>query len=98
MTAEIMNPVYAITSNTEISYIESFGFLRYKIYILENNSFSKIYHVKKIFVFSVVQYTIMFISYHSNMSAKQDRFFFLSFLLSFYEFYLEYLNLAKFVI
>jgi hypothetical protein len=36
-----MNPVYAIASNTEISYGETFGFLRYKIYILENNSCSK---------------------------------------------------------
>ena len=42
-----MNPVYAIASNTEISYGETFGFLRYKIYILENNSCSKIYQVKK---------------------------------------------------
>jgi hypothetical protein len=93
-----MNPVYAITSNTEISYGEKIGFLRYKIYILENNSCSKIYHVEKKCFFSVVQYKIMFISYHSNMSEKQDIFVFLSFLLSFYEFYLEYLNLAKFVI
>ena len=46
-----MNPVYAITSNTEISYGETFSFLRYKIYILENNSCSKIYHVKKTFFF-----------------------------------------------
>ena len=46
-----MNPVYAITSNTEISYGETFGFLKYKIYILENNSCSKIYHVEKNFFF-----------------------------------------------
>jgi hypothetical protein len=46
-----MKPVYAITSNTEISYGETFGFLRYTIYILENNSCSKIYHVKKKFLF-----------------------------------------------
>jgi hypothetical protein len=42
-----MKPVYAITSNTEISYGETFSFLRYKIYILENNICSKIYNVKK---------------------------------------------------
>jgi hypothetical protein len=46
-----MKPVYAITNNTEISYGETFVFLRYKIYILENNSCSKIYHVKKKFFF-----------------------------------------------
>ena len=93
-----MNPVYAITRNTEISYGETFSFLRYKIYILENNSCSKIYHIKKMFS-SVVQYKIMFISYHSNMSEKQDTYLF-SFLLSFYEFNLEfrYLNLTKFII
>jgi hypothetical protein len=32
--------------------------------------------LKKSFFFSVVQYKIMFISYHSNMSEKQDSFFF----------------------
>jgi hypothetical protein len=42
-----MKPVYAITSNTEISYGETFSFMRYEVYILENNSCSKIYHVKK---------------------------------------------------
>jgi hypothetical protein len=31
-----MNSVYAITRNTEISYGETFSFLRYTIYILEN--------------------------------------------------------------
>jgi hypothetical protein len=31
--------------------------------------------LKKSF-FSVVQYKIMYISYHSNMSEKQDRYFF----------------------
>jgi hypothetical protein len=39
---------------------ETFSFLRYKIYILQNNSCSKIYYVKKNFV-SVVQYKIMFL-------------------------------------
>jgi hypothetical protein len=56
--------------------------------------------LKKSF-FSVVQYKIMFISYHSNMSEKQDTVdIILSFLLSFYEFYLEfrYLNLTKVII
>jgi hypothetical protein len=48
-----MNPVYAIASNTEISYGETFGFLRYKIYILENNSCSKIYQVEKQVFFAV---------------------------------------------
>jgi hypothetical protein len=48
-----MNPVYAIASHTEISYGEQIGFLRYKIYILENNSCSNIYHVEKKFFFSV---------------------------------------------
>ena len=70
-----MNPVYAITSHTEISYGEQIGFLRYKIYILENTSCSKIYHVEKKLFFSVFQYKIMFISYHSNMSEKQDIYF-----------------------
>jgi hypothetical protein len=92
-----MKPVYAITSNTEISYGETFSFLRYKIYILENNSCSKIYHVKKKF-FSVVQYKIMFL-FHITVTWARNRIHivFLSFLLSFYlEF--RYLNLTKLII
>ena len=92
-----MKPVYAITSNTEISYGETFSFLRYRIYILENNSCSKIYHVKKN-LFSVVQYKIMFL-FHITVTGARNRIdiFFLSFLLSFYlEF--RYLNLTKLII
>jgi hypothetical protein len=77
-----------ITSNTEIRYGETFGFWGIKYTYWKIIAVVKSTMLKKSF-FSVVQYKIMFISYHSNMSEKQDRFFFLSFLLSFYEFYLE---------
>ena len=92
-----MKPVYAITSNTKISYGETFSFLRYKIYILENNSCSNIYHVKKNF-FSVVQYKIMFLFHITVTWARNGiHIVFLSFLLSFYlEF--RYLNLTKLII
>jgi hypothetical protein len=69
-----MKPVYAITSNTEISYGETFSFLRYKIYILENNSSSKIYHVKKKVFFR--SFNTKLCLFHSNMSEKQDSYFF----------------------
>ena len=80
-----MKPGYAITSNAEISYGEILSFWGIKYTYCKIIAVVKSTMLKK--KNSVVQYKIMFISYHSNMS-------------EIYEFYLEfrYLNLIKFII
>ena len=72
-----------ITSNTEIRYGETFGFLRYKIYILENNSCSKIYHVKKKYFFQSFKTKLCL--FHITVTWARNRIDFFSFLF-FYHF------------
>jgi hypothetical protein len=70
----------ATYNTTVVAYLQNQGethsfslYLLCREILLLCDSFQTV--LKKSF-FSVVQYKIMFISYHSNMSEKQDRYFF----------------------